>query len=197
VKTMREERGFSLIELMVVVAIIGTVSGLAVMAIKSDPTAKTAREIAALVAQARRFAIQHGAVRADVKAATSISATEMLRFKETTYGSKVELFDLTEGSSATATWVSSGWTWVPNRAKIYGVATTANSSGGETLPTAFAVNSVVDIFFFPDGTVGSSNTGSAINGATVYLSTRTGSKPDKFRVFIMPLSGIATTTKGW
>jgi prepilin-type N-terminal cleavage/methylation domain-containing protein len=190
-------RGFSLVELMVVIAILGVAASLAVMTVKSDPTAKTARELASLLQQARRAAIAHGPVRADLQASAG-TATERVRFLETTYGSKVEIFDLVEGTS-TASWVSNSWMWVPNRARIYGVATVANTAGGETLPSAFGVNSSVDIYFFPNGTMGTSNTSGAagVNGATVYLRTRAGNKPDKFRIYIMPLSGMPTTTKGW
>jgi prepilin-type N-terminal cleavage/methylation domain-containing protein len=192
-------RGFSLIELMVVIAILGIAASLAVMTVKADPTAKSAREVAAFLQVARRAAIAHGPVRSDVQTATGIAATQMVRFKEVANGSKVEIFDLVEGSDATSTWEPNAWMWVPQRAKIYGVALTANTSGGETLPTAFAVNSVVDIYFFPNGTVGIGNTSSAAgtSGATVYLRTRSGNKPDKFRIFVMPLSGMPTTTKGW
>jgi prepilin-type N-terminal cleavage/methylation domain-containing protein len=193
------QRGFSLVELMVVIAILGTAASLAVVAVKSDPTAKSARDVASFLQIARRAAIAHGPVRSDVQTATGMAATEMVRFKETTYGSKVEVFDLVEGTGATSTWVSNAWMWVPNRAKIYGVALTANTNGGETLPTAFVVNSTVDIYFFPNGTVGVGNTVSeaGASGATVYLRSRSGNKPDKFRIFVMPLSGMPTTTKGW
>jgi prepilin-type N-terminal cleavage/methylation domain-containing protein len=195
----RRARGFSLVELMVVIAILGTAASLAVMTVKADPTAKSAREVAAFLQVARRAAIAHGPVRADVQTATGMAATEMVRFKETTNGSRVEIYDLVEQTGPTSNWVFNAWAWVPNRAKIYGVALTANTSGGESLPTAFVVNSSVDIYFFPNGTMGIGNTsGSAgASGATVYLETRNATKPDKFRIFVMPLSGMPTTTKGW
>jgi prepilin-type N-terminal cleavage/methylation domain-containing protein len=191
----RTTRGFSMVELMEVIAILGITASLADMTVKSDPTAKSARELAAILQQARRAAIAHGPVRSDLQASAGV-ATERVRFLETTYGSKVEIFDLVEGTSS-ASWVSNSWMWVPNRAKIYGVATVANTSGGETLPSALVVNTPVDIFFFPNGTMGTTNTAPGVNGATVYLRTRTGNKPDKFRIYVMPLSGMPTTTKGW
>jgi prepilin-type N-terminal cleavage/methylation domain-containing protein len=189
--------GFSLVELMVVIAILGVTASLAVMTVKSDPTAKSAREIASILQAARRAAIAHGPVRSDLQSSAG-AATERVRFLETTYGSKVEIFDLVEGTSS-ASWVSNTWMWVPNRAKIYGVATVANTSGGETLPGALAVGTPLDIYFFPNGTMGTSNTAASagVSGATVYLQSRSGNKPDKFRIYIMPLSGMPTTTKGW
>ncbi len=181
--------GFSMVELMVVIAILGLASSLAVMATKSDPTAKSAREVSAFLQMARRAAVAHGPVRSDVKAATGITATQRVRFKDVGGTlSRVELYDLVEGTGATATWTFNTWVWIPNRAKIYGVATTANTNGGETLPTALATNGQVDIFFYPNGSA---------DATTVYLQTRSGAKPDKFRIFIMPLSGMPTTTKGW
>ena len=187
---MRRERGVTLVELMVVIAILGITFSLAVMAVKTDPTAKTAREIAAFMQQARRNAVAHGPVRADVQTATGITATQRVRIKDVGgTANKVELWDLVETTGApTATWVLSSWTYVPVKTQIYGVAATANTNGGETLPTALATNGQVDTFFYPDGR------GDAV---TVYLQSRKGTKKEKFRIFVLPLAGAPTTTKGW
>ena len=196
---MRSQRGVTLVELMVVVAILGIVSALAVQVVKSDPTAKTAREVAALIQQARRNAIAHGPVRADVAAATSTTATQRVRIRDS--GGKanvIELYDLVETTgAATYTWTPSTWSWMPQKVQVYGVDTTANTVGGETLPTALATNGQIDFYLFPDGTAGTSLNGNGANGTTIYLQTRAGTKKDKFRIFVMPLSGAPTTTKGW
>ena len=196
---MNHERGVTLVELMVVVVILGILASLAVSSIKSDPTAKTAREVAAFVQQARRNAIAHGPVRSDVATATATKATQRVRIRDAGGTANViELYDLVEATgSATYSWVPSTWSWMPQKVQVYGVATSANSTGGETLPTALPTNGQVDFYFFPDGTTGTTLNGSGVNGTTIYLQTRTGTKKDKFRIFVMPLSGAPTTTKGW
>ncbi len=176
------ERGFTIVELMVVVAIIGISASLAVMVNKSDPTAKAARQLASILSQARRLAVAHGA-----SASAAITQTARVTVAEVAGHSVVKVWELNDAVSP-AVWVQLEAATLPRGVRVARMATVANTVGGETLPSALADSAVAEMRFYPNGIA---------EARTFYLQTRNSSKPDKYRVFVLPLSGIATTTKGW
>jgi hypothetical protein len=99
----------------------------------------------------------------------------------------VEIFQLQEGPPSVANWVLQNTYRLHETVEIYAITSNA-AVGGGTFPTPpLGIGQQIHKRFFPDGTS---------EGFTIYLQSR--KQPgDRFRIFVLPLSGVATTAKGW
>jgi hypothetical protein len=176
-------------ELMVTVIILGLLTGIAVSQMKNEPTIDATRNIAAVVAEARRRAIAAGPIRADVGAATGLRERVTVELTNENGVGVARIYEAVETpGSATYTWSQVGGQVLPDHSEIYSVGDTAATLPGSVAP-AFIGGSIVAKRFFPDGTC---------DAMTVYLR-RTGSTDPatRQRVFVMPLTCTPGTYKDW
>jgi prepilin-type N-terminal cleavage/methylation domain-containing protein len=187
------ERGFTMAELMVTIAIVGILSSLAVAKVRRDPVADRTRAVTGLLQEARRKAIAAGAIRADV-AATGISARTQLTFTTSAGGSRADLWQLVEDPlpASTSRWVvvsSAVLPSSPRDAVIWAVTPQASTDRDGTVPSQ--LDGTVTRSCYPDG---------RCDAMTVYLARRnaaTVQDGDHYQIVVFPLSGIPVTSKGW
>jgi prepilin-type N-terminal cleavage/methylation domain-containing protein len=187
------QRGYSLVELMVVLCMVAVIGAIAMVSMRKDATPQAAREVAAIMQEARREAVAHGPVRADVAQALNSTAAARIDYTFNPAGAndpssqgKVELFLLVEDPSGqpTATWQLQNTLYVNTDAMLWADTSVASSGAGVNPPGQTAVQ---QRFYYPNGSA---------DANTVYLKSK---RPngDLYRIFVMPLSGNATTVRGW
>lgn len=184
------QAGVTLVELMIVVAIVAVLASTAVIAFKSDPVGDGARLVNAVLQEARRTAIAGGPVRENVAEALGIKARARVEFSTENDANIVTLYELVEDPlpAATASWEPISRAQLPRGVRIYAVANQANTLGGEAMGPALGAGRVTKDFY-PNG---------SSDAMTVYLGHRHDEDAgDKYRVFVLPLSGLPTTGKHW
>lgn len=187
------ERGFTMPELMVTVAIIGILSSLAAGAVRRDPVGDRTRAVSGLLQEARRKAIAGGPIRADI-AATGVTARTQVVFSTSEAGSRADLWLLVEDPlpASTSTWVavsSATWRTDPREPIIWAVAPVASTDRDGTTPAQ--LDGKVTRSCYPSG---------RCDAATVYMAKRNAKglqDGDHYQIVVFPFSGIPITSKGW
>lgn len=184
--TRRHQGGFTLMELMAVVIIVGVLAGLAVAATQRDPKVDdVARGVAHAIAEAQRVAVAAGPVRADVKASTGVSARAQVRVTVIDGFEHVVVEKLVEDSApaTTATWVEAFHSVLGKSVTIAGYRETSALAPGST-PAAVIDDDGVEIQCRADGTC---------DPMTFYLE----GDDERYRVVVLPLGGTPTAVPGW
>jgi prepilin-type N-terminal cleavage/methylation domain-containing protein len=180
------QRGFTLVEMMVVVAIIAVLGGLAIALVHGEPARDAAWEVSALLHEARRTAQNGGPVRADVVAAGGVRARARVEVGRLESGRGViRLWRLAEDPAPadTAGWVLLRELVLPPDVTLAGVDGQARveSSGG---PAEALGSDPVDRDYYPDGTS---------DAMTIYLRGH----DDDQRIVVLPLSAVPMSVSGW
>ena len=187
-RTRARQAGFTLVELMVVVTIIGILAGVSLTAFKGRPVGDGARMATGLMNEARRRAQAAGPVRADVAAANGIRYRERVEYADSGAYATLFLCELTEDAAPATTykWVQLSYVTLPAKATIRGVSSVAASLPGGTVPGSLAAGTVK--YFYPDGSA---------DAHTVWLATRGLASGETYRITVMPLTGSAEAYAGW
>ena len=193
----RHARGFTLVEMMVTVAIIGVLAGISTVMLRFPTSASDVCDQAgALMREAARKAVAGGRVRSDV--ALAIGSTARARFEvsaaDVNGGRTMSLQVLQEDPlpANTAQWLIVQSETLPVKlVTLAGTADSAVLTNGGAPQANTSASQTIDISFYPDGRA---------DAVTFYFQTVNGSTSSigKFaRAVVLPLGGAVTTFTSW
>lgn len=189
---MREQRGFTLIELMVVIAIVGVVTAMAVSSSKDPPRPfDGAQSSAAIMREAARRAVAAGQVRADVledatEAAAFGDARTRVRITTSSEGLIEVIAELRveDEDQPESMWVELARRSLGRDFTLAGSSPRAELTDGTTPEDAASPGEAIEIYCAPTG---------ICDGATVYFEG--GAR--RARLVVMPLGGAPATFASW
>lgn len=186
----RRERGFTLTEMMVVVAIVGILAALGTALLRNAPRpVDAASQVSSKLAEASRKAVNGGTVRADVATALSSQARTRVRFTIDANVVTLTLARLEEDPepSPTATWLDLSSVTLHHSIRLAGYTPSADLTGGATGPSvALGSGDSLEVRCNPDG---------SCDGITIYLTDEKARR--KARLVVLPLGGTPMTFDRW
>ena len=183
----RRQGGFTLTELMVVVALVAVLATLAWGSFRGDPRPSDVASTAAnLVRQTARKAVGGGAVRADVAAVLGKARSRLHIFTES--GVQVLAVEVLEEDDvpADSLWAERSRRAVPRGTRLTGWRASADLDGGLGPEIVLGSGDAVEIRCYPNGTC---------DAATLYFEATSGAR--KARTVLMPLGGSPATFAAW
>lgn len=186
---MKRARGFTLTELMLVVAIVGVLAALGTAMLRSTPRASDgASQISSKLAETSRKAVAGGAVRGEVAAALGSTARTRARFDVTSGGVVVTVERLEEdpAPATSASWVALSSITLHQVLRLAGYTPTADLTGGGTPTVPLGTGGSFEVQCHPGGTC---------DGVTIYLTDAKGRS--KARIVVLPLGGTPMTFDRW
>jgi prepilin-type N-terminal cleavage/methylation domain-containing protein len=185
----RRQAGFTLVELMVVVAILSIVAAISIGSFRTNPTGDAARAIANLMATAYRVAIAGGPIRSDVAIQPEVlGGRAMVEAVLTADGhTQVTVYKVVEGEgSGEYTLEPVQSIYLSKDVTLYRVMDSAQIglSGSPIDPGGLPMTKR----YYPPGSA---------DPYTIYLRHRTRDNATRYRVVGMPLSPAPQVFQDW